>query len=142
MVKVAFEKQFIRKRVERKPSSPFSAFFLYCLTFVFYLAFKFSTGDPMKVPDMSLNSARCLQSTLGEKRKVTTKSGRLLNFKFLSAYMSLQYLFVKSINGKKRNSRVKQKEKNLPSTAPTRVNIVNRLFIPSFYPLFLLWLLL
>ena len=27
MVKVAFEKQFIRKRVERKPSSTFSAFF-------------------------------------------------------------------------------------------------------------------
>ena len=96
----------------------------------------------MIVPDMSLNSTRCLQSTVGERRKVTIKLGRLLNFKFLSAYMSLQYLFVKSINGKKRNSRVKQKEKNLPSTAPTRVNIVNRLFIPSFYPLFLLWLLL
>ena len=60
---------------------------------------------------MSLNSARCLQSTVGEKRKVAIKSGRLLNFKFLSAYMSLQYLFIKSINGKKRNSRVKQKEK-------------------------------
>ena len=72
MVKVAFEKQFIRKRVERKPSSPFSAFFLYCLTFVFYLAFKFSTGDPMIVPDMSLNSARCLQSTVGERRKEMT----------------------------------------------------------------------
>ena len=27
MVKVAFEKQFIRKRVERKPSSPFLPFF-------------------------------------------------------------------------------------------------------------------
>ena len=121
MVKVAFEKQFIRKRVERKPSSPFSAFFLYCLTFVFYLAFKFSTGDPMIVPDMSLNSARCLQSTVGEKRKVTTKSGRLLNFKFLSAYMSLQYLFIKSINGKKRNSRVKQKEKKIYPLLPPLV---------------------
>ena len=75
----------------------------------------------MIVPDMSLNSAQCLQSTAGEKRKVTTKSGRLLNFKFLSAYMSLQYLFIKSINGKKRNSRVKQKEKKIYPLLPPLV---------------------
>ena len=59
MVKVALEKQFIRKRVERKPSSPFSAFFSLLFDVRFLINFKFSAGDSMKVPDMSLNSARC-----------------------------------------------------------------------------------
>ena len=57
------------------------------------------------------------------------ESCRLLNFKFLSAYTSLQYLFINFINSKKRNSGLKQKKKKLFSTAPTRVNIINRLFI-------------
>ena len=57
MVKIAFEKQFIRKR-EQNPSFTFSAFFFFIVSWS--LAFRFSAGSgvSMKVSDRSLNSGR------------------------------------------------------------------------------------
>ena len=40
MVKVAFEKQFIRKRVKRKPSSPYSAIFSLLFDDQFLISFQ------------------------------------------------------------------------------------------------------